>query len=75
MLQEARRRSSARGRGDMSEMVDEYAAIAEWDVSAQQANEGFTRRTINPTLRHMKVGVELAADAYLFSNGPVHVRP
>ena len=35
--------------------LDEYAAIAEWDVSTRQTNEGFIRRTIIPALGHMKV--------------------
>jgi integrase len=29
-------------------LMDEYAAIAEWDVSTRQTNEGFIRRTIKP---------------------------
>jgi hypothetical protein len=35
--------------------MDEYAAVAEWDVSARQTNEGFIRRTIKPALGPMKV--------------------
>ena len=35
--------------------MDEYAAIAEWDVSTRQTNEGFIRRTIKPALGPMKV--------------------
>jgi hypothetical protein len=34
---------------------DEYAAIAEWDVSTRQTNEGFIRRTIKPALGHLEV--------------------
>jgi integrase/DNA-binding transcriptional regulator YhcF (GntR family) len=36
-------------------LMDEYAAVAEWDVSTRQTNEGFIRRTIKPALGHMKV--------------------
>jgi hypothetical protein len=35
--------------------MDEYAAVAEWDVSTRQTNEGFIRRTIKPALGPMKV--------------------
>jgi hypothetical protein len=35
--------------------MDEYAPIAEWDVSTRQTNEGFIRRTIKPALGHLKV--------------------
>jgi integrase len=36
-------------------LMDEYAAIAEWDVSTRQTNEGFIRRTIKPALGHLEV--------------------
>jgi hypothetical protein len=36
-------------------LMDEYAAIAEWDVSTRQTNERFIRRTIRPALGHLKV--------------------
>jgi hypothetical protein len=36
----------------MAELMDEYAAIAEWDVSTRQTNDGFIRRTIKPALGH-----------------------
>ncbi len=39
----------------MATLLDEYAAIAEWDVSTRQTNEGFIRRTIKPALGHMEV--------------------
>jgi hypothetical protein len=32
-----------------------HAAVAEWDVSTRQTNEGFIRRTIKPALGPMKV--------------------
>jgi integrase len=34
----------------MAKLLDEYAAIAPWDVSTRQTNEGFIRRTIKPSL-------------------------
>jgi len=37
-------------------LMDEYAAVAEWDVSTRQTNEGFIRRTIKPALGPMKCG-------------------
>jgi hypothetical protein len=39
----------------MTKLLDEYAAIAPWDVSTRQTNEGFIRRTIKPALRHLQV--------------------
>jgi integrase len=39
----------------VAKLMDEYAAIAEWDVSTRQTNQGFIRRTIKPALGHMKV--------------------
>jgi SAM-dependent methyltransferase len=38
----------------VAKLMDEYAAVAEWDVSTRQANEGFIRRTIKPALGPMK---------------------
>jgi hypothetical protein len=32
----------------VAQLMDEYAAVAEWDVSTRQTNEGFIRRTIKP---------------------------
>jgi hypothetical protein len=39
----------------MAKLMDEYVAIAEWDVSTRQTSEGFIRRTIKPALGPMKV--------------------
>src|SRR6202012_2988026 len=39
----------------MTKLLDEYAAIAPWDVSTRQTNEGFIRRTIKPALGHLEV--------------------
>ena len=39
----------------MAKLLDEYAAIAPWDVSTRQTNEGFIRRTIKPALGHLQV--------------------
>lgn len=39
----------------VARLMDEYALIAEWDVSTRQTNEGFIRRTIKPALGHLKV--------------------
>ena len=36
-------------------LVDEYAAIAEWELSTREANEGYIRRTIKPALGHLQV--------------------
>ena len=39
----------------MAKLMDEYAAIAPWDVSTRRTNEGFIRRTIRPALGHLEV--------------------
>ena len=39
----------------MARLLDEYAAVAGWDVSTRQTNQGFIRRTIKPALGHMQV--------------------
>jgi integrase len=36
----------------VAKLMDEYAAVAEWDVSTRPTNEGFIRRTIKPALGH-----------------------
>jgi hypothetical protein len=38
-----------------AKLLDEYTAIAPWDVSTRQTNEGFIRRTITPALGHLEV--------------------
>jgi integrase len=39
----------------VGKLLDEYAAVAEWDVSTRPTNEGFIRRTIKPALGHLEV--------------------
>jgi hypothetical protein len=39
----------------VAKLLDEYAAIAPWDVSTRQTNEGFIRRPIKPALGHLEV--------------------
>ena len=39
----------------VARLLNEYAAVAEWDVSTRQTNEGFIRRTIKPALGHLEV--------------------
>jgi hypothetical protein len=39
----------------VAKLLDEYAAVAPWDVSTRQTNEGFIRRTIKPVLGHLEV--------------------
>jgi integrase len=36
-------------------LMDEYAAIAEWELSTREANEGYIRRTIKPALGHLQI--------------------
>jgi DNA-binding transcriptional regulator YhcF (GntR family) len=39
----------------MAKLLDEYAPIAQWDVSTRQTNEGFIRRTLKPAIGHLKI--------------------
>ena len=34
----------------VARLMDEYAPVAEWDVSTRQTNEGYIRRTLGPAL-------------------------
>jgi hypothetical protein len=55
LLKEASEGRTFEANATMAKLLDEYAAIAPWDVSARQTNEGFIRRTIKPALGPMKV--------------------
>ena len=55
LLKEASEGRTPESDATVAKLLDEYAAIAEWDVSTRQTNEGFIRRTIIPALGHMKV--------------------
>jgi hypothetical protein len=39
----------------VARLMDEYAAIAEWELWTQEANEGYIRRTIKPALGHLQI--------------------
>ena len=55
LLKEASEGRTPESNATMAKLLDEYAAIAEWDVSTRQTNEGFIRRTIKPALGHLEV--------------------
>jgi Bacterial regulatory proteins, gntR family len=55
LLKEASEGRTPESDATVGKLVDEYAAIAEWDVSTRQTNEGFIRRTIKPALGHLEV--------------------
>ena len=55
LLKEASEGRTPESDATMAKLLDEYAAIAEWDVSTRQTNEGFIRRTIRPALGHLEV--------------------
>jgi len=55
LLKEAAEGRTPESNATMAKLLDEYAAIAEWDVSTRQTNEGFIRRTIKPALGHLEV--------------------
>ena len=56
LLKEASEGRTPESDATVAKLLDEYAAIAPWDVSTRQTNEGFIRRTIKPALGPMKVG-------------------
>jgi len=39
----------------VAQLVDRYAALAEWDLSTREGYEGYIRRTIKPALGHLQV--------------------
>jgi hypothetical protein len=39
----------------MAKLLDEYAPIAQWDLSTPQTNEGFIQRTIKPAIGRLKI--------------------
>ena len=55
LLKEASEGRTPEADATMARLMDEYAAVAEWDVSTRQTNEGFIRRTIKPALGHLEV--------------------
>ena len=55
LLKDASEARTPESGATVANLMDEYAAVAEWDVSTRQTNEGFIRRTIKPALGHMKV--------------------
>ena len=55
LLKEASEGRTPESGATMAKLLDEYAAIAPWDVSTRQTNEGFIRRTIKPALGHLEV--------------------
>ena len=50
LLKEASEDRTPETGATVARLMDEYAPIAEWDVSTRQTNEGFIRRTIKPPL-------------------------
>jgi hypothetical protein len=55
LLKEASEGRTPESDATVAKLLDEYAAIASWDVPTRQTNEGFIRRTIKPALGHLEV--------------------
>ncbi len=55
LLKEASEGRTPESDATVAKLLDEYAAIAPWDVSTRQTNGGFIRRTIKPALGHLEV--------------------
>ncbi len=55
LLKEASEGRTPESNATMAKLLDEYAAITEWDVATRQTNGGFIRRTIKPALGHLEV--------------------
>ncbi len=47
LLKEASEGRTPESGATVATLMDEYAAVAEWDVSTRQTNERFIRRTIS----------------------------
>ena len=54
LLKEASEGRTPESAATVAKLLNEYAAIAPWDVSTRQTNEGFIRRTIKPALGHLE---------------------
>ena len=39
----------------VARLLDEYAAVAGWELSTREANEGYIRRTIKPAIGYLQV--------------------
>ena len=39
----------------VAELMDQYAKVADWDLSTRKANEAYIRRVIKPALGHLQV--------------------
>jgi len=39
----------------VAELMDDYAKVADWDLSTRKANEAYIRRVIKPALGHLQV--------------------
>jgi hypothetical protein len=55
LLKEAAEGRTPESDATMAKLLDQYAAVAPWDVSTRQTSEGFIRRTIKPALGHLEV--------------------
>ena len=55
LLKEASEGRTPESDATVAKLMDEYAAIAQWDVSTRRTNEGFIRRTIKPAIGHLEV--------------------
>jgi len=55
LLKEASAGRTPKSGATVAKLMDEYAAVAEWDVCTRQTNEGFIGRTIKPALGPIKV--------------------
>jgi hypothetical protein len=55
LLKEASEGRTPEADASVARLLDEYAAVAEWDVSTRQTSEDFIRRTIKSALGHLEV--------------------
>jgi hypothetical protein len=69
LLKEAAEGRTPESGATMATLLDEYAAIAPWDVSTRQTNEGFIRRTIKPGLGTWRCGRSAARSSISCTRG------
>ena len=69
LLKEASEGRTPESDATVAKLLDEYAAIAAWDVSTRQTNEGFIRRTIKPALGHLRYGRSAAPSSTSCTRG------
>jgi hypothetical protein len=55
LLEQAQAGKQPESGATVAQLLDQYAQIAEWDLSTREGYQGYIRRTIKPALGHLQV--------------------